>query len=183
MPYRRFCTFQKFEVVKYFRKSGIILSFSPLPSCLNIREGFPGLEPCSAACSIIRDILFIGARQILFHRSSVGTGSDTSKGTGRPCSNLPRECQAAPAAIHVFDGCIFLLKKFCLFTLFYFKMYNRDVIPRPVELKFFLNPFDQNNLDSGATVLGLLVSIRLVQSNCDFRLWILNHYNEAQTRL
>ena len=32
MPYRRFCTFQKFEVVKYFRKSGIILSFSPLPS-------------------------------------------------------------------------------------------------------------------------------------------------------
>lgn len=141
MPYRRFCTFQKFAVVKYFRKSGIILSFSPLPSCLNIREGFPGLEPCSAACSIIRDILFIGARRILFHRSSVGTGSDTSKGTGRPSSNLPRECQAAPAAIHVFDGCIFLLKKFCLFTLYYFNMYNRDVIPRPVELKFsFLTP-------------------------------------------
>lgn len=141
MPYRWFCTFQKFAVVKCFRKSGVILSFFPLPSCLNIREGFPGLEPCSAACSIIQDILFIGARQILFHHSSAGTGSDMSNGTERPSSNLPRKCQVAPAAIHVFDGCIFLLKKFCLFILYYFKMYNCDVIPRPVELKFsFLTP-------------------------------------------
>ena len=141
MPYRWFCTFQKFAIVKYVRKSDIIFSFFPLPSCLNIREGFPGLEPCSAACSITQDILFIGARQILFLHSSVGTGSDMRKGTEKPSSNLLRKCQVAPAAIHVFDECIFLLKKFCLFIQYYFKMYSCDVIPIPVELKFsFLTP-------------------------------------------